>query len=144
MTAVFIGLAAILLAASTGAADTVPLFDVPLMDRAPEVLPKERVVRTAAVGAHDPRLSTLSAQRMHAREVAHRRALSALHAWADAALGATRACPREAARVHRALDGAARVVGRRPLLDGNAVVLVDVPLEALRQAAPAGGLPWGP
>ena len=123
-------------------AGAVPPFDVPHADRSPEVDGDRAVVTAAALGAPDERLGRLSAVRLAARHEARARALRALHAWADEAMAAVRACPREAVRVHEAIDRAASVAGVRAVVDGGAVVLVEVPLGALREAAALTGVPW--
>ena len=100
------------------------------------------VVRTAAVGAADGRIGSFTARRAAAREAARRRAIAALHAWVDDALARVRAHPRDATRVHDAVDAAAEVRGVRPLSDGGAVVVVEVPVQALRDGCDEEGLPW--
>lgn len=100
------------------------------------------VVRAAAIGVPDARIGRFAARRDSARTAAQRRAVDAIHAWADDALARVRAHPREAAAVHEAIDRDARVGGVRPLVDGGAVVVVEVPVATFRDACASGGLPW--
>ena len=100
------------------------------------------VVRAAAVGIPDARIGRFAARRDSARTAARRRAIEAVHAWADDALAQVRAHPRQAAAVHQAIDRDARVSGARPLVDGGAVVVVEISVAALRGACGTGGLPW--
>jgi hypothetical protein len=128
-------------AAPAAAQDEVPpAFDLPWTDTAPAL--RAGVVRAAAVGLPDERIGRFDARRASARTDGRRRALRALHAWADDALARVRATPREAQRVHAALDRAARVEGVRPLVDAGAVVVLAVDASALRGACGREGLPW--
>ncbi len=137
------GIAVVLLVALwASAGSAVPPFEVPFDDRPPRLHRAPAVVRTAALGAPDERLGRFGAARRSARFAAEARARAALHAWVDDALAAARACPWEADRVHAAVEEAATVVGVRPLVDGGAVVLVDVPVAALVEAAAPEGVPW--
>ena len=123
-------------------AGAVPPFEVPHVDRAPAVDAERGVVWAAALAAPDERLGRLSAMRTEARHSARARAVAHLHRWADDALAEALACPWDADAIHRAIDAQARVEGTRALPDGGAVVLVAVPVAALRDAAPLEGAPW--
>lgn len=112
-------------------------FELPWSDVAPRV--EGALVRTAAVAAPDPRVGRFSPRRATARSAGRARAIAALHAWADGALAALHADPRAAQAIHDAIDRGARVEGVRPLADGGAVVVVVVPLEALRAASASRG-----
>lgn len=123
------------------AQDTLPsAFTVPWADRAPRV--EGEVATAVALGLPDERLGAFYARRDSARTAGRARALSALHAWVDDALAAARVGPREAQAAHAAIDSEARVDAVRPLVDGAAVVVVSVPVRALRDACTRGGLPW--
>lgn len=135
-----VALAALL--SATAPASAVPPFEVPWTDRAPRVEPEVGAVRVAALGAPDERLGRFSAAKRSARHAAEERARDALHRWADEALARARACPWMADRVHAVINEAMVVVGIRPLVDGSAVVLVDVPVTVLRDAATLDGVPW--
>lgn len=115
-------------------------FELPWTDVAPRV--EGTHVRAAAVASPDPRIGRFAPRRASARSAGRARALAALHAWADAALAPVRADAREAQAIHDAIDREARVEGVRPLADGGAVVVVAVPLEALREASAVRGTPW--
>ena len=129
-----------LLAAPALAQDLPPSFALPWTDEAPRV--DGANVIAAAVGMPDERIGRFSARRASARTAGRARALEALHAWADDALARVRATPRQATRVHAAIDEHARVDGARPLVDAGAVVVVAVPRARLREACARGGLPW--
>ena len=120
----------------------VPPFDVPHDARAPSVDVERGIVSAAALAAPDERLGRLSARRTQARHTARARAVEALHRWADDALAGALACPRDADALHRVIDAHVRVDGTRALPDGGAVVLVSVPVAALRDAASIEGAPW--
>lgn len=120
----------------------VAVFDVPFQDQGPDLV--GTVVRASAVGEPDPRITRLSARRLSARRRGEGRARASIHRWADDALAAARASAMTADAVHRAIDEAAVVVGRRPLVAGETVVVVDMPLEDLRRAARVPGAPWAP
>ncbi|HJL16157.1 MAG TPA: hypothetical protein RMH99_10895 [Sandaracinaceae bacterium LLY-WYZ-13_1] len=115
-------------------------FALPWTDRPPRV--DDGTVRAAAVGMPDERIGRFAARRASARTDGRERAMAALHAWADDALARVRATPREAQRVHAALERAAAVEAVRPLVDAGAVVVVRVPTSALRAACDREGLPW--
>jgi uncharacterized protein (DUF2236 family) len=115
-------------------------FTVPFADRAPRV--EGEVAVAVAVGLPDERVGAFYARRDSARTAGRARALGALHAWVDDALASARVGPREAQAAHAAVDREARVDGVRPLVDGAAAVVVSVPVRALRDACPRGGLPW--
>lgn len=119
-------------------------FDVPRSDRAPriETLGGQPWVTAAAVGRPDPRLSRMGAMRRTARRQAEERARGALHRWVDDALARVLAQPPVATAAHRAVAEAGRVLGVRPLVDAGAVIVVGVPVAALRRAAPLEGVPW--
>ena len=127
-------------------APTSPLVAQPAEMRLPfgDVAPARHgeVLSAAALGVPDERVGRFAARRASARVAGRRRALAALHAFADDALAAARATAMEAAAVHAAIDAGARVAGVRPLVDGGAVVVVEVPVSALRAACARGGLPW--
>ncbi len=135
---VVLGLA--LLAAPALAQELPRELELPWTDAAPAV--RGSSVRAAAVGAPDERIGRFDPRRASARRAGRARAVAAIHAWADDALAARRADPRLAQAAHAAIDESARVAGTRPLVDGGAVVLVEVPLAALREACPVEGTPW--
>ena len=120
----------------------VPPSEMPWADTGPRYLAEQDVVRSAAVGAPDPRLGRLSAVELRARYEGERRARAAIHRWVDDAMAEARVMPWSASGVHRAIEGEASVAGIRPMVDGGAVVLVEVPAEALRAAADVEGAPW--
>jgi len=128
------------LAAPAGAQELPRELDLPWTDVAPAV--HGDVVRAAAVGAPDERIGRFDPRRASARRAGRARAVAAIHAWADDALAARRADPRCAEAAHRAIDARAREAGVRPLVDAGAVVVVEVPLAALREACPLEGAPW--
>ncbi|MGF1466327.1 MAG: hypothetical protein ACFCGT_09345 [Sandaracinaceae bacterium] len=116
-------------------------FRLPWTGAAPRI--EGRTLTAAAVGLPDARIGRFAARRDAARDDGRRRALAAIHRFVDDALAAALASPRTAARVHAAVARAAEVVGVRPLVDGGAVVVVAVPLEALRRASgDLPGVPW--
>lgn len=130
-----------ILAPAALAQDPLPApFTVPWTDRAPRV--EGELAVAVAVGLPDERVGAFYARRDSARTAGRARALTALHAWVDDALASARVGPRQAQAAHAAIDSEARVDGVRPLVDGAAVVLVSVPVRALRDACPRGGLPW--
>jgi len=100
------------------------------------------VVRAASVGAADARIGRFSARRASARGEARERARRAVHGWVDDALAHVHADPRQATAAHEAVDANLRVVGVRPLVDGGAVVMVEVDIARLRAACAEEGLPW--
>ncbi len=112
----------------------------PFSDAAPTI--EREVAWAAALGAPDERVGRFEARRASARRLARARALRLLHAWADDALAGVHASPRRARAVHAAIDEAARVRAVRPLVDASAVVAIEVPLAALREACGDEGLPW--
>ncbi len=115
-------------------------LDLPWSDVAPAV--RDGALRAAAVGAPDERIGRFDPRRASARRAGRARALAAIHAFADDALAARRADPRCAQAAHAAIDASARVAAVRPLVDGAAVVVVEVPLESLRAACAPRGAPW--
>lgn len=115
-------------------------FELPWTDVAPAVAGGH--AQAAAVGVPDPRIGRFDAARASARTEGRARAVAALHAFADDALARVRATPQEATRVHGAIDREAAVSGVRPLVDAGAVVVVRVPVAALRAACAREGLPW--
>lgn len=115
-------------------------FELPWSDEAPRVVGE--VVKAAAVAGPDERIGRFAPRRASARSAARARALAMLHAWVDEALAPLRADPRRAQAAHDAVEESARVEGVRALSDGGAVVVVAVPLEALRDACPVEGAPW--
>lgn len=129
-----------LVAAPAFAQDVPRQLDLPWTDVAPAV--REDAVRAAAVGAPDERIGRFDPRRASARRAGRARAVAAIHAWADDVLAARRADPRRAEAAHAAIDAHARVSAVRPLVDGAAVVIVEVPLAALRDACPIEGAPW--
>jgi len=136
-----LAIAAVTLAPALALAQPSPrAFELPWDDVAPRV--EGELVRTAAVAAPDERIGRFAPRRASARSAGRARALAALHAWADGALAPLHADPRAAQAVHDAIDRGARVEGVRPLADGGAVVVVVVPLDALRDASPVEGAPW--
>jgi hypothetical protein len=62
--------------------------------------------------------------------------------WADDALAAMSAGPREAQSVHDAIERAAVTTRVRARADGSAIVEVRCPLSALRDAFDHPRLPW--
>ena len=100
------------------------------------------VVRAAAVGLPDERMSRLGARRAAARRAADARARQRLHAWADRALARITASASTASAVHAAIDARATILNLRPRADGGVVIELSVPLDVLRASAPQGGLPW--
>ncbi|HEY8429708.1 MAG TPA: hypothetical protein VIL20_15090 [Sandaracinaceae bacterium] len=128
------------LAAPAAAQRLPPELDLPWTDVAPAV--QGSVVRAAAVGVPDERIGRFEPRRASARRAGRARAIAAIHAWADDALAALRADVRCAEAAHRAIDARAQQVGVRPLVDAGAVVVVEVPLAALREACPLEGAPW--
>lgn len=123
---------------------TVLPFDMPWTDRAPEVRQTGagRWLSAAALGRPDPRVDRLSVRRRSARREGEKRAREALHRWVDDAMARVRARPPQAAAVHRAVARRSVVLGVRPLVEGAAVVMVGLPLQALRSAAELKGVPW--
>ncbi|MFK7987827.1 MAG: hypothetical protein AB8I08_17550 [Sandaracinaceae bacterium] len=124
---------------SPGAAQVPEAFDMPWSDVAPHL--DDGAIRVAAVGRPDERIRRFEARRDSARRQARERALSLLHRWADDALAAVHAEPREASRVHAAL-AEARVERVRPRADASAVVVLRLDASALREACGRAGLPW--
>lgn len=120
----------------------VPPSEVPWSDSEPRYLPEADVVRAAALGAPDPRLGRLSAVKLRARREGERRARAAVHRWADDAMAEARVLPWIADDVHAIIEERSRVAGLRPLVDGGAVVLVELQGDALRSAARFEGAPW--
>ncbi len=133
-----------LLVVATPGARALSPFELPWADVAPAVVTAQGVLRAAAVGMPDERLDRMGAVRSSARQRARARALGMLHRFVDDALARVHAEPAVATAVHGAVDRAAHVTAVRPLADGSAVAVVDVPLGALRAAASLGGLPWSP
>jgi hypothetical protein len=118
-----------------------PAFTLPWTDVAPAVDAPAGLVRTAVVGAPDERIGRFDPRRASARRAGRGRAVAALHAWVDERLAAARVGPREAVAAHQAVDRHARVEAVRPRVDAGAVVVVVVPLGALREACPS--VSWG-
>lgn len=123
-------------------ASAVPTAELPWTDRTPRFSREADAVRCAAVGAPDARLGRLSAVELRARYEGERRARAAIHRWADDAMADAKVMPWTAADVHRVVDEGTRVVGVRPMVDGGAVVMVEVAGEGLRGAASFEGAPW--
>ena len=118
-----------------------PPLSIPRAERAPRYDAERDRVTAAAVGAPGA-AGRMSAARMEARRTAVEHAAAAVHRWADDAMARVRLRPRHAARVHASIDDAAEVLGYRPLVDGGAVALLQVPGAALRGAHQGRGLPW--
>jgi hypothetical protein len=137
---VALALITLAIAAPTSAQEIPRELTLPWTDVAPAI--DAEVVRAAAVGSPDARIGRFEPRRASARHSGRLRAIAAIHAWADDALARVRADPRIAQAVHTAIDASARVEGVRPLVDGGAVVVVTVPLEALRTACRVRGVPW--
>lgn len=126
---------------STSAQPRVPAdMEVPWTDVAPAR--HGDVLSAAAVGTPDERVGRYDARRASARTRGRQRAITAIHRWVDDALARVLAPPLEAAAVHAAIDRGARVARVRPLVDASAVVVVEVPVAALRGACAREGLPW--
>jgi hypothetical protein len=133
---------AVALVGSPALADPYVPFDVPWTDSAVRLEPARRVATLAAVGRPDERASRFSARRHAAREEAERRARGALHRYVDGVLERLRAGPRETVDAHVAIEQHARVVAVRPLVDGGAVVVVELPLGPLAAAVTSARAPW--
>jgi len=116
--------------------------DVPLgwTETAPAIA-GEQVVAVAIGAAHDDD-GPLSAARLAARRRGEMRAVAAIQRWADDALAAVGAGPRNAQAVHDAVAGRATAARVRARADGSAIVEVICPLSALREAFDHPGLPW--
>ena len=95
-----------------------------------------------AVGRPDPRIGRWDARRSAARRAAEGRARALLHQHVDERLAAARADAERAAAVHRAIHEGATRVAVRPLVDGGAVVRVEVSLEALESATAGLEVSW--
>jgi hypothetical protein len=101
----------------------------------------EAVVAIAIGAAHDDD-GPLAAARLASRRRGHARGVSMIQRWADDALAAISAGPRDAQSVHDAIARGA-VIGRvRARADGSAIVEVRCPLSALRDAFDHARLPW--
>lgn len=118
----------------------VAAFALPWGDRPPVV--DGSSVRAAAIGIVDSRIGRFSARRAFAHTRGEQRARSALHRWADEHLRRRRVSPLEARAVHAAIESEGNVIGVRPLADGGAVVVIELPLSILRRACDREGLPW--
>jgi hypothetical protein len=141
MTPCMIALA--LVSAPAPGARAASIFDVPFSDRAPAWDAARDVVTVAAVGVPDARIERLAPARLSGRRRALERAKAAVHGWADEALAGVQARPELAARIHGAVDAHASVVATRPLVEGGAVVLVELDGAELRSAAAElTGVPW--
>jgi hypothetical protein len=127
--------------AGAGAPKLAP-FEVPWQPTEVQVRRRDSVLRTAALGRPDRRIRRFRTAKRSARQDGRERALERIHQFVDEALAEKYADPRTAEAVHRALDRDARVVGIRALVDGAAVVVVDVPLEALRSRTASKDYPW--
>lgn len=101
----------------------------------------EQVVAVAIGAAHDDD-GPLAAARLAARRRGETRAIAAIQRWADDALAAVGAGPREAQAVHDAIAARAGVSRVRARADGSAIVEVSCPLPALREAFDHPRLPW--
>lgn len=109
-----------------------------------EVAPQVVAASIVAVGigaAHDDD-GPLAAARLASRRRGEARAIALLQRWADDALAAADAGPREAQAVHDALVASAEVSRVRARADGSAIVEVRCPLSALRAAFDHPRLPW--
>ena len=116
---------------------SLPLSDQPVRYEAEQA--RLRVARVGLVHASDARLSVAKRE---ARKRGRARAWGALHAYLDGVLAGCGASPRAAALAHQALQQAGHRVQVRPLVDGSAVVVVEVELEPLRSAVRCEGSPW--
>lgn len=130
----------LILLAPTSALAQPRAFELPWADVAPHI--EGEVVKAAAVAGPDERIGRFAPRRASARSAGRARALAMLHRWVDRSLAPLRADPREAQAAHDAIEASARVEGVRALTDGGAVVVVAVPLEALRDACAVEGAPW--
>lgn len=108
---------------------------------APASIDGDAVVVVAIGAAHDSD-GPLAAARLASRRRGHARGVAMIQRWADDALAAMSAGPREAQSVHDAIDRAAVTARVRARADGSAIVEVTCPLSALRDAFDHAGLPW--
>jgi hypothetical protein len=131
--------ACVLAAPAPGLAEVLAL-DVPLSERAPHVV--DGKLRVVVVGAPDPRIDRLAAQRLSSRRRGEARGRDLFHHFVDERLAAASASARVAVAVHRAVDGHTRVVGLRPLVAGGTAILLELPIRHLRRAAP--DVRWSP
>lgn len=135
-------LALLLLWSAPVRADEPGPFRVPWTDTAPELDSAAQVVRLAAVGRPDLRSASFAARRYRGREEAGARAKEALHRYVDTVLTLLRAGPRETVLAHEVVERHARIVALRPLVDGDAVVLMELPTGPLAEAVPSPRAPW--
>jgi hypothetical protein len=127
-------LSATLLAASASAQAPLPrLFTLPWQDVAPHVEDGDRLV-VAAVGVPDPRIARFTARRDGARVHGRERALAMLRGHLERVLEAQGAPEATRARLPRALRRLSRIRGVRALVDGGAVVVLEVSLTRVRAA----------
>ena len=108
---------------------------------APASIDGDAVVVVAIGAAHDSD-GPLAAARLASRRRGHARGVAMIQRWADDALAAMSAGPREAQSVHDAIDRAAVIARVRARADGSAIVEVRCPLSALRDAFDHARLPW--
>jgi hypothetical protein len=110
------------------------VLDVPLSEAQARVV--DGSLRVIVVGTPDPRVMRLSAQRLSSRRRGEARGRAVIHHFVDQALSRAQTAASSAARAHAAVDAHASVVGRRPLAAGGTVVVVELEMSRLRQAAP--------
>ena len=107
----------------------------------PASIDADAVVVVAIGAAHDSD-GPLAAARLASRRRGHARGVAMIRRWADDALAAMSAGPREAQSVHDAIERAAVTTRVRARADGSAIVEVRCPLSALRDAFDHPRLPW--
>jgi hypothetical protein len=123
--------AAVLFGAAAAHADE---HDIPFADTQVLVDREHGMLRVARVGAADDRLGRFTARLARARELALGRARDAIHAFVDEAAARRGLSPVVASALHRTIDDRSVVVATRALVDAGAVVVVELPLEALSEA----------
>ncbi len=99
-------------------------------------------VMAVAIGAAHDDDGPLAAARLASRRRGHARGVTMIQRWADDALAAVSAGPRDAQAVHDAIERSAVTARVRPRADGSAVVEVRCPLSILRGAFDHARLPW--
>jgi hypothetical protein len=114
-------------------------FSLPWTDQPAELVASRGVLRAAAVGRPDGRVDRWSAMKASARRNGEARAKEALHRCVDEALAAVFSPAWVAAAAHRHIERHARKTGVRPLVDGAAVVVVEISVRPLPEVA---GAPW--
>lgn len=107
----------------------------------PATIAGDGVIAVAIGAAHDAD-GPLAAARLASRRRGQARGVSMIRRWADDALAAISAGPREAQSVHDAIEASSVVSRVRARADGSAIVEVRCPLSALRDAFDHARLPW--